>query len=82
MRSTRITRIYANLSHLFAEQRKSLLSAASVGFNLQDRDKFEDRHARIVRLYQELARLNPEAYENAVSGRATSKERSSSQRVA
>jgi hypothetical protein len=77
MRSTRITRIYAILSHLFAEQRESLLSAASVGFDLQDREKFEGRHARIVRLYKELARLNPETYNDSASGRTTPKDRSS-----
>ena len=63
MKSNRITRIYATLSHLFAEQRESLLSAANSGFDLEDRNQFEGRHARIVSLYAELARLNPDAYD-------------------
>jgi hypothetical protein len=72
MESTQITRIYSQLGRLFAQQRRSLLAAASAGFKLEDKEEFANRHALIVRLYEELADLNPAAYRSGPQDRRRS----------
>ena len=75
MPSARITTIYARLARLFAQQRESLLAAAATDFELQDQEEFASRQSRIVRLYQELARLKPGVYRSISRDRTGSSNR-------
>jgi hypothetical protein len=57
-----IIEIYAQLSELFAQQRRSLLLATAADFKLKDKEEYDRRHARIVELYQQLGKLLPQTY--------------------